>query len=985
MPERRAPGAYGWVIGLYGLHSCVSLVYEVVWLRLLAAQFGRTLAAMGLVIAVYMAGLGIGAALIAAWSRRRVLPVRRVFVGAQLGLGLGGVSFSGLLSWIDQLYTTLNLPAEPLVYMGLQMAMSAFPLLVLGAISGMIFPLLSACSTTAVPYRTGLRLGSLYWIGLIGASSGALMAPLVLIPTLGYAGTGLLLGLLSVVSALGGRYLLDAASYNLAEVSRPALPHAPLSMRAICLLSFGIGVCFFAVAHIAATYLWLIVDATVYAEGILLGTTLLCMGAGALAYLLLRRMTVALNTLLVGGLLLIAASQLAWLGLAAHMARAFEVILQGSAWLPFSGLRFFSAQSVLVIMAVGLPAMAAGLVLTTLYDLSSRYGGGANPIGRVTAWHYGGAIVGAAGTAFGLIPTLGMSLSLTIMSAAAVLMATASIPKSPQLKLRPVFVWGAGAVLSMIVFALGAMGDLTFREQAAGSQHDVVWWHEDGAGVVEVYRERQTGYQTLRSSRLRQEGGDRPTDLRVERLQGALPVLLHPNPARVLVVGLGTGISVAASLRPEVGQLTCVELSQGVINAAARFSHANHDVLAHANLNLVHEDGRTFIKRSRHTYDLIVQDLFFPYRSGAGSLYTREHYERLRARLSPQGRAAQWIAINQLGPLELRSLIRTFSSVFPETSLWLTGGYLMLYGGFEPLRASWSTWHRRMMAQPPIDGADSADMLSMFIASGESIRRWTATAPLNTDDNALIEFRAPRAFEALNSVDLAVENLSSLLTLHQDVSQLFDDMPPTGHLTRIAQASKALLEGIIARAQGDLDHARERYEYAYDLNPVNYQVRRFLQEDLAARGRQAHLERRYTEAEALLQRALDINAELPDARFDLALIATKREDHRAAVAHLHALLQHHPNFPHAQFNLGVNLYHLGRYEEATQQFSRVLDDTPESVDARFNLANSLAQAGQYDGAVEQYQQTLRLDPMHQQARNNLNEIESWQRRQRASQ
>ncbi len=289
------------------------------------------------------------------------------------------------------------------------------------------------------------------------------------------------------------------------------------------------------------------------------------------------------------------------------------------------------------------------------------------------------------------------------------------------------------------------------------------------------------------------------------------------------------------------------------------------------------------------------------------------------------------------------------------------------------------------MEQPPIDGADSADMLGMFIATGESIRRWAATAPLNTDDNACIEFRAPRAFEALNSVDLAVANLASLLPLHQNVSQLFHDVPPTDHLTRISQASKGLLEGIIARAHGDLEHARERYEHAYALNPVNYQVRRFLQEDLAARGRQAHLDQRYTEAEALLQRALSINAELPNARFDLALIATKRQDHRTAVAHLNALLQTHPDFPHAHFNLGVNLYHLGRYEEAAKQFARVLDDTPGSVDARFNLANSLAQSGQYGDAVEQYQQTLRLDPTHHQAQNKLNEIESWQRRHRASQ
>ena len=169
-------------------------------------------------------------------------------------------------------------------------------------------------------------------------------------------------------------------------------------------------------------------------------------------------------------------------------------------------------------------------------------------------------------------------------------------------------------------------------------------------------------------------------------------------------------------------------------------------------------------------------------------------------------------------------------------------------------------------------------------------------------------------------------------------------------------------------------------EQAYALNPVNYQVQRFLQDDLAARGRQAHLEQRYHEAEVLLQRALRLNATLPNARFDLALLAAKRQDHPTAVSHLRTLLQTHPDFPHAHFNLGVSLYQLGRFEEATKQFEHALTATPVSVDAHFNLANSLAKSGQYDAAVNRYQQTLALDPAHRQARDNLNAIESWRHR-----
>ncbi len=47
----------GSIVGLYGLRCFTSLAYQVVWINLLAAEVGRTLSAMGLVIAVFAAGL----------------------------------------------------------------------------------------------------------------------------------------------------------------------------------------------------------------------------------------------------------------------------------------------------------------------------------------------------------------------------------------------------------------------------------------------------------------------------------------------------------------------------------------------------------------------------------------------------------------------------------------------------------------------------------------------------------------------------------------------------------------------------------------------------------------------------------------------------------------------------------------------------------------------------------------------------------------
>jgi spermidine synthase len=696
------------------------------------------------------------------------------------------------------------------------------------------------------------------------------------------------------------------------------------------------------------------VDATVYAEGLLLGTVLLGMSAGAAAYLGLRRTRWSPEGLLVGGLLLFALSLILWLLLAAEIAAAFEAWLRWTVRQHASAVGFFAVHGMLVCVVLGGPAGATGLGFPALCELAMRRPGAViKAVGRVTAWHYVGAGVGAAATPFLLLPRLGMTWSLVLLSAVFLLTVT-SWPTSAPWERGRRWWWGGLGVGLAALFWFGGTHDVTFRTRAAGVHNRVVLHHEDGTGIVEVYEDQQTGHRTLLSSRLRQEGGDRPEDLRVQRLQGALPVLLHPASRRLLVVGLGTGISLAASLRPEVERVTCVEISRGVIRAAALFDHAHNRVLAHPRVTLVHQDGRNFLTLTREHYDLIVQELFFPYRAGVGNLYTLEHYQRVRSRLAPHGRVAQWIALNQVGPLELRALVRTFTTVFPHTSLWLTGGYLLLYGGLEPLMLAWPALQQRLAVALPVEGTTSADVLGMFVSTGEAIQHWAARAPLNTDDNAFIEFHAPRAFATLNSVALAMENLAALLPLHRPVAELLTALPATDResLSHASMAARLLWDGIVARARGDLERARGLYERAYALNPVNYQVRSFLEQDGAAQGREALLAGRLADAAPLLQRVLALHPQHAQAQFDLAVLHAQRAEHAVAVTLWQQLLRQHPEFPHARFHLGVSLYRLGRYAEAATQFARVVARDPTAVEATFNLANSLAQAGQYAEAVQ---------------------------------
>jgi len=164
--------------------------------------------------------------------------------------------------------------------------------------------------------------------------------------------------------------------------------------------------------------------------------------------------------------------------------------------------------------------------------------------------------------------------------------------------------------------------------------------------------------------------------------QGFIPLLLHPRPQNVAFIGMATGITAGSGLRdPVAPRVTTVELSPQIARLACeQFPLLNAKLCSKENSHIFLEDGRMFFQSTRDTFDVVVGDLFVPWRAGVANLFTREHFEHIHRRLHDQGIYAQWLPLFQMDEQAFWGIAATFTEVFPNA--WLA------IGDFQPFNAA---------------------------------------------------------------------------------------------------------------------------------------------------------------------------------------------------------------------------------------------------------------------------------------------------------
>jgi spermidine synthase len=254
------------------------------------------------------------------------------------------------------------------------------------------------------------------------------------------------------------------------------------------------------------------------------------------------------------------------------------------------------------------------------------------------------------------------------------------------------------------------------------------------------------------------EASSDPLDMRLQRMLGHIPTLIHPCPRSVLVVGCGAGVTAGSFVvHPEVERIVICEIEPLIPKVVASyFAVENHQVLEDPRVQVVYDDARHYMLTAQEKFDVITSDPIHPWVKGAATLYTREYLEMCRARLKPGGVVAQWVPLYESPVEAVKSEMKTFFEVFPHGTLWSNdargSGYdVVLLGQEQATTIDLDQLHQRMSRPDHALVAESlvnvefhseVELLARYAGRGEDLQSWLKDAQINSDRDLRLQYLA---------------------------------------------------------------------------------------------------------------------------------------------------------------------------------------------------------------------------------------------------
>jgi spermidine synthase len=797
-----------WPVGLMlGLSGFAALVMQVAWLREFRLVFGSSTAASAAVLAIFMAGLGVGNAVLGRRADRLVNPLGWC-AGLLLGIALSGAATPLLVDLARTLYVglggqlRLGLTGATAVRIVLTVAVLGAPTFLMGGV------LPAAVRAVIEPGdRQRRSIGWLYGLNELGALLGAGGSTFALLESFGTRGTLWVAVVADGCAALLAFGLSRNASAVVASPAAPAVvdqpardvdaasdhPASPLPLYATAGL---LGFVFLLMELVWYRMLAPLLGGSVYTFGLILTLVLAGIALGGWAYALVARAWRPSRTALAVSIALEGLALAVPFALGDRLA-IFAVLVSELRDFGFGG--GVTAWTLIAAPVVLPTAIISGFQFPLLVAL---LGTGDHAVGRqlgnAFAWNTAGGIAGSLAGGFGLLPWLsavgawramvltlaGLSLLLLLLSwrsrrhaGAALLAVAAAVAALIAIgSLGPTAVWRHGAI-GAGRFVLVDSSPNGLRDQTNALRRATIWECEGLESSIALFADNGLSFYINGKS-----DGNAVEDAATQIMLSLAGALLHPDPRTALVVGLGSGESAGWLAEVEsIERVEVIELEPAMAAVARACSAANRQVLDNAKVSVRYGDARELLFTAPEHYDLIVSEPSNPYRAGVATLFTREFYSALRQRLATGGLFVQWLQTYEIDGRSVRTVIATLRSVFAHVELWQSrSGDLLLVCSTEPVEHDVDRM-RAGIGQAPFDAAlanvwranDVEGVLSHYLAGPRFVDAVAALpdVQLNTDDKNVLEYGLARS--------LGRANLFSMSELRESAARLKDDRPAT--------------------------------------------------------------------------------------------------------------------------------------------------------------------------------------------------------------
>ncbi len=676
---------------IFFLSGMAALMHQVVWVRQATLIFGVSVYAYSAVLAAFMGGAALGSY----WLGKRADQAKSplfLYALLQLGIALLGALAPFALTALRPLYATLaQWFAVDSAWITVTRAYFAILVLTPPAfLIGATLPFMARAFTRQAG-RVGSAIGSLYAADTLGAALGCGLAGLFLLRWLGVQQTAYVAAGVNILAALGALWV--ARNYQGAlmqpQAAKPTPP--PKTSKAAAkqkstppptLVTPSITAKFVLVAYALSGFtalgyevVWARILAiftlnAIFSFSIMLTTFLtgLTVGGWIGAWWTRRRRVTVMHF----ANLEIAVGLTALLTLFIFAFVPNRVTLE-TTFGAGSVTNIILFEFLLGFLTLFLPTTLLGMlfpIVASLYTAEAIGAVGAQ-IGRIYAFNTAGAILGSLIVGFVAIPVIGLQATAATLSALNLIIGVVAswLPLVHGMQSRLVL-QGCMALGIALILLLPPGYYLGFR---ADPTKEMKYYGEGPETTVAVFDVPDQKFKvSFVNGRI--EVPTDPISMRAFRLLGHLPALVKPDAQRALMLSFGNGIATGSLDTHNIPRVDAVDLSAEQFKAAEIYWQENYNVLRSPRLHKFVEDGRNFLLQTPDDYDIITTDATHPVNASSWALFTREFYDSVAVHLTPNGVFMQWLPFHSLRETDYKQIIRTVQHIFPNTTLWYTGG-----------------------------------------------------------------------------------------------------------------------------------------------------------------------------------------------------------------------------------------------------------------------------------------------------------------------